>query len=171
MRSTVSTSTALVEVNSSSRTYLSEKSTPSATAADSESGTDCTNPHSFLSDLEKVIWVGAFFDAEGTVHLTNRGHLQVRLTNTDRAALEIAREVGGGYIYKCKGKNKALYRLYLNGSKAIKFLKKILPYTVVKREAIKYAIEYFENGKKDIDKYRKLINTTLRGDNGGQTVS
>jgi|Deesub1362A_J573_1020465.scaffolds.fasta_scaffold00330_54 hypothetical protein len=165
MKSMELTSTAHAVDSSSSATSQKTELIQSATAADSKFGTDSTNSI-FLSEEERLIWVAAFFDAEGTVHLTKRGYLQVRLTNTEKKALEIAKQISGGKIHKCNGKNRYIYRLYLSGRHALKFLKKILPYTVVKRDAISRAIEFYENGRKDIDKYRQLINTTMRGDNG-----
>ena len=118
-----------------------------------------------LHDEIMLAWVAAFFDAEGCVHLTTDGRIQLWVTNTNLDAIKFIQQIAGGSIQVRNGKNKKVYRLYLTCSKAIDFLKKILPYSIVKREAIFHAIKYYENNCKDkVDEYRRLINSRLRGD-------
>lgn len=112
----------------------------------------------FLSDVHKQLWIAGFFDGEGFIHLSTRGQIQVGIANSDLKALSfIKKTFGGGITTKKQKVNKKLYMWRVYGQKALKFLKSIFPYSIVKKEQIKYAIEYLEKGG-DCEEYRCKIN-------------
>jgi hypothetical protein len=71
------------------------------------------------------------------------GHLAVSMTR--RESLDKIAEVAGGVVYTQKFKtkaNKAIYTWKLNIRKAVVFLKRILPYLIVKRKNAENLIAY-----------------------------
>ncbi len=121
-----------------------------------------TSSNIFASEVHKLLWAAAFFDGEGCVHLSTQGRVQVIIHNTNKEALKVLQSIEGGTITRHNGTNKRIYRLRLQGWRAIRFLEKILPYSIVKKDAIAAAIEFYKNGRKDLEEYRKRVNTTLQ---------
>jgi intein-encoded DNA endonuclease-like protein len=98
-------------------------------------------------------YIAGLFDGEGTVwvshkHKNKRGYIRadVNITNTYREVLEIIKLMYGGCILQKKyGEDKKHYKPCFvwttSCKKALKFLIDIEPFSIIKRDKIKIAIE------------------------------
>ena len=152
-----------VEETCLSGTGMSKNSLPHAINVDLSSNTDFNFP--FFTETEKLIWAAGFFEGEGTVHITKQGYLDVKIANTSYKSLKLLQSISGGRIYKYpnyrkkNGDTTSIYRLCIFGLKAYEFLKKILPYMKFRRRQVELAIEFYDQERKNVNKYRSLINS------------
>lgn len=98
-------------------------------------------------------YVAGFIDGEGTIGCNvndtkgdPKPFLRVAVSNFDVRPLEKMRERWGGSLSKQK---TDVWGLHLNGKAALRLLKDILPWIMIKREACEAAIEMY----KDFDNY------------------
>lgn len=111
-----------------------------------------------INDEEMLHWLGGFFDGEGSVsfmipkdktsRLGYRVNVQVRMSQhlkdeEDSILLSVAERLGVGKVYIEDSKARGEFVRFRCGSMedSISFLRTIKPYTVMKNEEIKDAIE------------------------------
>lgn len=97
-------------------------------------------------------YIAGFFDGEGMVRLNKTiienavyYSLQTIIVNTDIRPLIKFQEMYGGTVAsrkKYKENHKVAYRWRLTTNNAEKFLQDILPYTIIKQDQIKVALEF-----------------------------
>lgn len=99
-------------------------------------------------------YIAGFFDGEGSVYITRirrKGRsdlyrLQVAFYNTNRQVLEAIQGIYGGYINgngnKPRSGHKVCYVLLLTSLRAMRVLKDLRPYTLVKTAQIDVAFEF-----------------------------
>lgn len=100
-----------------------------------------------MTDNEFTAWCAGFFDGEGTVYIrtvnwTNDRvdyYLHAQITQGVREPLDRIRAIFPGNIAK---HGKKYFRLNYEAKKAVRFLEAIYPYTIVKQEVIKLALEF-----------------------------
>ena len=120
--------------------------------------------NNLTTDTEKLIWLAGFFEGEGTIHITKRGYLDIKITSADREILSFIQSFAGGKIYEQKngitidGKEKKIFRLCFYGKSGCDFLKKILPHLRHRKKQAELAINFYRHGRKNIKLYRSLIN-------------
>lgn len=96
-------------------------------------------------------YIAGFFDGEGCVsHLKNQWRISVG-QNTKEVLQEIRDYIGYGTIYKeysTQYTQGVHYRLQIFRKKEVyAFLSTILPYVIVKKERVMYALTYFPTGE------------------------
>ena len=105
-----------------------------------------------LSGEEKQ-WLACAIDSEGTIYKGKKGEIQVIVYNTNYDYAKKASDLMGTKIYPLKYKTKTgtrlIYSVYTNKRiLALKILKQIEPYLVIKREkaqeGIKQLLGYFD---------------------------
>ena len=150
--------------------YQNEGSQLSAISVDSVHFTSFTAPstnlffytgtHYPFNEIEKLIWAAAYFEAEGCIHLRKDGYLDIRIASKKKDSLKFIQSiVNDGKIYR----QNTVYVLHFFNTRAVEFLKKILPYTRFRRKQILTALEY-DKDKCNIEEYRKKINRWYKDD-------
>ncbi len=94
-------------------------------------------------------YFAGFFDGEGCVFiygLKNLFHLNVAIANTNPKPLIVGQARYGGYVRpeKCHRGNKPFWMWRMTGKTAAKFLSKIFPYVIIKKDEVAIALEYME---------------------------
>lgn len=115
------------------------------------------------SEHEKLIWLAGLFDGEGSAgiyKIRNRNGLRVQMqcTMCDIGPIERLQEVFGGYILKKKrGKTNILqpYMWISTGSNSVRAAKRLLPYSMIKKEILIKISEY-KAPKNQNDPYYKI---------------
>lgn len=106
-----------------------------------------------MSDDIKIGYLAGFFDGEGCVRIHRnppsnpRYRLHITMVNSNFGILKMYINKFGGDIHKDelkKERYKYTWQWYILSNSALLFLKWIEPYTIVKREQIKLAIEFKE---------------------------
>jgi len=112
-----------------------------------------------MEDKLSLEYVAGLFDGEGCVNIVKskrKGYknyyfqVWVAVYNSYKPVLEKLEKQFGGFVipqqkHKDKSHHLTKWRWGLSGKETIEFLKQILPYTVIKTEQIKLAIEFKEN--------------------------
>ncbi len=113
----------------------------------------------FLVMKEKIIWAAGFFDGEGWVgsrnsnrYINKKGVLriyrciQIAVSQVNPDPIKIFHEMfGSGYRTKwLNGNNRTQFEWRATANDAIRVLKILLPYLVVKREEAEIAIKFHE---------------------------
>jgi len=92
-------------------------------------------------------YAAGFFDGEGCVSIHNY-NLVVRINQVRREVLdELTKAYGGSVISMSpprKSTHRQCYAWSLYGQKAYEFLKKLLPFLIVKENEVAYAIQFWE---------------------------
>lgn len=97
----------------------------------------------------ELAYLAGFFDGEGYVGISTdypkwaKGNsylrLRVNITQKDKKILEMIKDIYGGTLHKGKD---GVHKWYVDGQKAISFLKDVLPFLILKKEQTKLAIEF-----------------------------
>lgn len=94
-------------------------------------------------------WAG-FFDGEGSVSISHRGNVQIKIAQKYPEILMLAKEQFGGNVGKKDRKYMAGYHWTLCGKEKMSvFLKSIHPHTIVKREDISLGLEVISMLRQD----------------------
>lgn len=118
---------------------------------------------------EWIAYIAGLFDGEGHIHIEKNGTLEVGITNKNIDILQKIVATFGGYLHRKKNKYGYYGIVRFKNGSAINFLKTIYPYVQIRKEQVKYAIEYGENNREEKEKYRYLVNATLRYEDQGHT--
>jgi len=110
--------------------------------------------------LKDRAWLSGFFDAEGSVsisvskNLKNPSHfLRISLSNTNHSIMLWINEKLGGYLcFRKKKNNRRDIEWRVSSNNAERFLNIIYPYSIIKKEQIKLALEFQDTKKNNIDK-------------------
>ena len=104
-----------------------------------------------------LAWAAGFFDGEGCALVSNRNNNKFHLlfttvTQQDPTALHLLKQRFGGNVtpdktaasncYKRKGGVVLVWRWKASSAIAYQFLKQIEPYTIVKAEQVRVALEF-----------------------------
>jgi hypothetical protein len=88
-------------------------------------------------------WIAGFFDGEGSVSISRRKrgnfiehHMSVQIGQNDRECLDGIANIYGGTIHQ-----SGCWRWRCHGTVLERFLKDILPYSIVKRDQIEVALK------------------------------
>jgi hypothetical protein len=104
-------------------------------------------------------YCAGLFDGEGYVGIdkTSVSHGKVRkihhsirvvISQKDGAIMNWLKERFGGNVYEQRNGTKySIYRWRIHSLKAVQFLKCILPYVVIKKKQVEFAIAYYEESK------------------------
>jgi len=102
---------------------------------------------------ESWAYVAGLLDGEGSItKAASRKHYNVFIVNTNLAVLQFVRQFAGGKIQVAKKSNSGVYakrgfvythRWYIYGESAAIFLRKVLPYLIVKKEIAQRAIDAY----------------------------
>lgn len=89
-------------------------------------------------------WLGGFIDGEGCFSFAWRNGFvpEFRITNTNREALYLAKELLGAGRVLDYDYSTATY--FLSGFKLLPVLKKILPHLIIKKQECELLIKYIE---------------------------
>ena len=136
-----------------------------------------------MIDSNVYAYISGFFDGEGCVgtHIDKRNsphtiNLRIHIANTNYEVLVKIKNVFGGKIYPhhqhLKNRKDAWDWYIIDRNELKNFLEKILPYSTVKRQQIKYGLKYLEltsdarNGRSGISneeqKIRQFISDKLK---------
>lgn len=104
-----------------------------------------------ITDAE-ISYLAGIIDGEGTIGIRKQSEriYQIRLlvNNTSEELIEYLKENYGGKKlgpYKQKGNNKDIFEWVCSGKEAIKIIKRILPYLVIKQLQAELAIKAFDD--------------------------
>jgi hypothetical protein len=118
--------------------------------------------------VSDIRWVAGFFDGEGSVGIYKNGkgyyHLRTQLVQRKTkmsviVADKLKGRFGGNYSFQPCGNGNFKYNWQLNSQKALRFLRAVLPHSVLKRPQIVIAIQYAEGkvaGGKAAKLFKKL---------------
>ena len=118
-----------------------------------------------MNKRDMIIYLVGFFDGEGNVDISERRHkyfrkrdskwcesvstaLRLRISNTDKEVLDFIKENFDGKIYNRKryySHHKQAWIWHLSGKKASKLSKLMYPFSIVKKEKLKEAREFYDN--------------------------
>ena len=118
----------------------------------------------------KYAYIAGLIDGEGciAIHKNNGGHsLAVTINQNDGKILDYCMGVFGGNIYSgLNDRNLTMYKWVLPNEKAMKMLKKILPFLTRKKEEAEVAIAFEIRKRKYLAKWRKSFG--VKGIKGAQ---
>ena len=112
-----------------------------------------------------IIYLTGFFDGEGHVSLLKKNHhkyikktnkmkiytyteLSLRLSNTDKNVLNYIQKYFGGYIYpmkKYQPHHKDTWVWQIAGKNATEISKLMYPFSIIKKEKLKTAKEFYDS--------------------------
>lgn len=113
-------------------------------------------------DRDLVIWSAGFFDGEGCVSIGKQKtvrpanervdherryigyQLVLIIAQSSRSPLDRLRELFGGYLVEYQNYGATYYRLQYHSQEAMKVLKELLPYLLVKRDVAENGIRFQE---------------------------
>ena len=112
--------------------------------------------------LTEVAYCAGILDGEGTIAITRNPPrkptqyspsfgLVVSVANTDNALILFLSSLWGGHTLVCckpKGNKRAAYRWSLGGNQAVRFLKAVLPFLIIKRAEAELGIEFQSSKRK-----------------------
>ena len=118
-----------------------------------------------------IQYLAGFFDGEGSVSIGHSQHksgsqtfqVRVQIGNTNLKVLkEFRRRFGGGIVTlkKYKAHHTQAYMWYIASTKAIGFLKKILPHLVIKKSQAEFAV-LFQTKLRTRNRRMKLSNKEI----------
>ena len=94
------------------------------------------------------MWVAGFFDGEGCIYIgrrirkyTPQYNLQIDISQKDRRPLDSIVQEYGGSVWGIKNPS-GCYRWRITGKAATRFLERILPYSLVKRNSIEIGLAF-----------------------------
>lgn len=103
-----------------------------------------------MTDVELNAYIAGLFDGEGYVGITvaNASHrLTVAITNTSDEIMNFLQSRYGGSVCKKQRVDgwKIAYEWYLRNENAYNFLLKIKQFSIIKKERIELAIEFYKD--------------------------
>lgn len=128
---------------------------------------ECKNNDENISNEAPLYYLAGIIDSEGTIKITKQGRyhqMGLIVSNTSEELIDYLRENYGGrtsgpYKSKIEG-NRDIFIWQCNGKDAIKLIKKIEPYLIVKQKQAELAIGAYKNAFKH----------SYRGGNTSNTV-
>jgi hypothetical protein len=92
-------------------------------------------------------YFSGLFDGEGCIVVSNKHQLIVTIVNTNKICLEYIKSRVGGKLRERKRKKakfnwKRSFRLYFNGREAVKILKMMFPYLIIKEKEAKLILKF-----------------------------
>lgn len=112
-----------------------------------------------MTNKETAAYSAGIFDGEGYVGIdkTSVSHGKIRkihhsirvvISQKDGLIMNWLKEHFGGNVYEQRSGTKySIYRWRIHSQKAVTFLKYILPYVLIKRKQVEFAIAYYEKSK------------------------
>jgi|TARA_B100002003_G_scaffold100480_1_gene93553 hypothetical protein len=118
-----------------------------------------------MNDRDKILYLTGLFDGEGHVSLLKKNHhkylkktnkmktytyteLSLRLSNTNKNVLNYIQKYFGGHIYVMKKyapHHKTAWEWHINGKNATEISKLMYPFSIIKKEKLKTAKEFYDS--------------------------
>ncbi len=118
-----------------------------------------------MNDRDKILYLTGLFDGEGNVDISKRRHvyfrkkdsklcesvctaLRLRISNTNKDALDYIQKYFGGHIYpmkKYQPHHKDTWVWQIAGKNATEISKLMYPFSIIKKEKLKTAKEFYDS--------------------------